>query len=270
MNSWTSKDALAHHGILGQKWGKRNGPPYPLSDSAHSAAEKKAASTDKNKKLAKIGAIAVASVLASYGSYKLSTSSFMRSMVLSGMNTVSKRQSIEDALANSGPVIVKKTVDKAIIAHNGIKGQKWGVRNGPPYPLKKSDHSALEKMHETDNGDKLSDVKSSIGNKVSTSDEQKHTVVSGHRSTPKKAEPNSIEDHIDATGKVDSRTIYGDDGLLKTQFHLNNHGENDPKKPSGKNGEHAHDYSWNKDGSLKNKTTRIVTDEERKEHGDIL
>ena len=25
------------------------------------------------------------------------------------------------------------------LAHHGIKGQKWGVRNGPPYPLEKSD-----------------------------------------------------------------------------------------------------------------------------------
>lgn len=24
------------------------------------------------------------------------------------------------------------------MAHHGIKGQKWGVRNGPPYPLEKS------------------------------------------------------------------------------------------------------------------------------------
>lgn len=34
---------LSHHGILNQKWGQRNGPPYPLSPGRHSAAEKKAA-----------------------------------------------------------------------------------------------------------------------------------------------------------------------------------------------------------------------------------
>lgn len=32
---------LAHHGIQGQKWGKKNGPPYPLAPSAHSQAEKR-------------------------------------------------------------------------------------------------------------------------------------------------------------------------------------------------------------------------------------
>ena len=31
---------LSHHGILGQKWGKKNGPPYPLSSNQHSMAEK--------------------------------------------------------------------------------------------------------------------------------------------------------------------------------------------------------------------------------------
>ena len=33
---------LYHHGIMGQRWGKRNGPPYPLGAGDHSASEKKA------------------------------------------------------------------------------------------------------------------------------------------------------------------------------------------------------------------------------------
>lgn len=38
---------LYHHGIEGQKWGKRNGPPYPLAPGDHSAAEKRAKSYKK-------------------------------------------------------------------------------------------------------------------------------------------------------------------------------------------------------------------------------
>lgn len=33
---------LYHHGIKGQKWGKRNGPPYPLEPEDHSKSEKQA------------------------------------------------------------------------------------------------------------------------------------------------------------------------------------------------------------------------------------
>lgn len=35
------KDELYHHGIKGQKWGKKNGPPYPLDASDHSSSERK-------------------------------------------------------------------------------------------------------------------------------------------------------------------------------------------------------------------------------------
>ena len=40
MNPYSTE--LCHHGILGQRWGRRNGPPYPLDAGDHSASEKKA------------------------------------------------------------------------------------------------------------------------------------------------------------------------------------------------------------------------------------
>lgn len=40
---------LQHHGILGQKWGKKNGPPYPLSESRKSKKEKQEAKKDAYK-----------------------------------------------------------------------------------------------------------------------------------------------------------------------------------------------------------------------------
>lgn len=38
----TQEQYLEHHGILGQKWGVKNGPPYPLGGGDYSKSEKKA------------------------------------------------------------------------------------------------------------------------------------------------------------------------------------------------------------------------------------
>lgn len=76
-----SKAEIKHHGILGQKWGKKNGPPYPLDAEDHSQREKKAgwrksldkgSNSESKKKMLKIGAAVAVTGLAAYGAYKLS------------------------------------------------------------------------------------------------------------------------------------------------------------------------------------------------------
>ena len=44
---------LKHYGIAGMKWGKRNGPPYPLSAKAHSASERAAGTSGWTKEAKK-------------------------------------------------------------------------------------------------------------------------------------------------------------------------------------------------------------------------
>lgn len=45
-----SKNELYHHGIKGQKWGTRNGPPYPLKGGDYTQTEWKALKAERKKK----------------------------------------------------------------------------------------------------------------------------------------------------------------------------------------------------------------------------
>lgn len=67
---------LMHHGIQGQKWGVRNGPPYPLDSKAKSSSEKKQNQkspkivlSDNQKKILKGIAIAAGAVGVGVGAY---------------------------------------------------------------------------------------------------------------------------------------------------------------------------------------------------------
>lgn len=94
-------------------------------------------------------------------------------------------------------------------------------------------------------------------------------VVSGHDGTPQKAGSGMVIDHLGKDNKTETRTFYGENGYKKKDITNHNHGF-PAKHPYGKSGEHAHDYEWDADGRLKNRTTREITDDERKENSDIL
>ena len=114
-----SGDDIWHHGIKGQSWGVRNGPPYPLGSGDHSAAERKAGwrsslnssrkqensskqstntneeskhehkqLTDQQKKWIKIGAAAAVTALAVGGTIYLAKSGKLNSIISVGKNAV--------------------------------------------------------------------------------------------------------------------------------------------------------------------------------------
>lgn len=140
--------------------------------------------------------------------------------------------------------IKEKLHDPALddsLYHHGIKGQKKGVRNGPPYPLNRSKSS----------------LKNAAGQPI---------ISVEHIELVEK--PNSITQAVRKNGGID-RNYYGSDGKQTKQ--ISNHDHNQPQNhPYGENGEHAHDYIYDENGNLCDRPARELTTEERKENGDIL
>ena len=144
--------------------------------------------------------------------------------------------------------MIKNKLDesKSELAHHGVKGQKWGVQNGPPYPI---DRKRVEKSK------KNSMIK---------------RTVSGHSGNPLKNTPNSIIDHIDRNGKVDKRAFYDRRGMKSSELHTTDHG-NLKEHPYGEHGEHIHYYEWDEETGRKISERREeISEKIRKENSDIL
>lgn len=123
------------------------------------------------------------------------------------------------------------------LSHHGIKGQKWGVRNGPPYPIKRLTNAAGMYIIEVDKNN-----------------------LTGP--------PNGITQHTNRRGGID-RNYYDENGRQIKQISNNDHNHAKHSK-RGEHGEHAHDYIYDDNGNLLGRPDRDLTESERKENSDIL
>ncbi len=136
--------------------------------------------------------------------------------------------------------------DDSHLEHHGIKGQKWGVKNGPPYPI--------------GSGGEKEVAKSGKGDTIK---------LTGHKSPSLHGTPNTVVDHLSDNGDVKARVFYDNLGHKINEIHTSDHGR--PKYHDfGEHGEHAHDYEWNENGEMIDRSPREITSNERKENKDIL
>lgn len=96
-----------------------------------------------------------------------------------------------------------------------------------------------------------------------------NTIITGRKAAPMRSEPNSIIDHVGKGAKIKARSFYNENGFKIKEINTNNH-YNPKTHPYGKYGEHVHDIMWDKEGKFIERTTRDLTDIERKENSDIL
>lgn len=114
-------------------------------------------------------------------------------------------------------------------------------------------------LTDLENGGIIKETKNAAGKVVK---------IVNQSSVKPKGEPNSITQTVSKKGGI-NRNFYDDKGNQYLQISNNDHGHKKESK-LGKHGEHAHDYFLDESGKITHGEARELTEEERKENGDIL
>lgn len=114
-------------------------------------------------------------------------------------------------------------------------------------------------LTELEKGGIIKEIKNAAGKVVK---------IVNQSSVKTKGTPNAITQTVSKRGGI-NRNFYDDNGNQYLQISNNDHGHKKESK-LGKHGEHAHDYFLDKNGDIVHDEARELTEEERKENGDIL
>lgn len=124
---------LYHHGILGQKWGKKNGPPYPLDAQGKAAVAKQRKQSNAQKRLEEVRNMSDAELKAATQRLRAEKEylelsgkditrgqNFVENLAIAGLSIASTAL-VTTAAKKSGEAVV------ATVLHKILKPQVFGV-----------------------------------------------------------------------------------------------------------------------------------------------